>query len=1741
MSSFTAVNFSEDESDIEEHTRELQIEEGFKIYDRALHFQRAKNYQAASHQYKILFDLDIVKDEIINVSPAIENIRFLALRNRGMLRLHQLLEESVEQTTPEHVSETLNICIQDLVQSLLYSEGDPTLMSALRQLFLALGHVRPARLGFEYEILKNDSLNASDDSYSIMRNIHGHVTYLMPQTRNLLCEYHKFLENRNELQGSLSNEFGFWSRNKLSPPQSGTIDTTIKDKIESLIRPLPALAASSFVIDVSKEEKVGFSSKSIFASLQSVLPKQKTKTKKDDPYYLCSEILENVKFNVIDEVPPVELDEKVEPVEPAEVEIVEIPEDNSEKQPDEDNLNRASKRTNRSFRQDGLTELHKDDLSDQDRFFSALNYFLSLVPGDIVLKSVVEQFVDPNVPNKDQHISDIVQLLDNWSQQYTEMLLLNVESNDKYHVSVMDILNTSTVSEFGADLKSIQDYESSDQGQAEIRKLVETVDNQTLHYIQVRILLLEYILTTNPQGTCLITDYKIEKETLDVIKDYLDYSEDELLARLKNSVTDAFAGRGNTLSKQLSIGISTMDVLVDRYIGVSQELKTKKNLEKNKHLRADFETSLASYNLRIEKWQAAITDGLFVLKDASHWLLSVRYRWSLTTFQQHNQSLSIDSAKEKLSELVGELLRHPETDVLNINFEYIPRLNAQNSEVQLSKTNVLTTFAKILNDSDNLEDTNRKISILEKILMPSYSGSQELTNKQHEMEEFIKSSNVELTLKLWQILLKYYLFADNYAGYQQGFEIVLNILVSELRKTSESTTERWQSLVRILAFYGEFSNNFIAILSKRKWDFSSRVSSQTMPILCEFLRVCYVFLLHTDISKMGPALKKPIQSQSYKVYERLRDMLLNTFSLFYLYYTQALGERKPEILNDLISVIHEHTGTRGWCEAAGGTFLRLIEDSLLKMGWIESDKDIFQVIHCMYHISVSIENFSPFNHKTTKASLTRRPAMKLARYVYPYCFKKKNPLVQTPGKDLKNLLDTLYDIIREPLETIDELKGNTSAMEIYLQKPITLRHMRDCLYGAFSLGILPFDHPIQEIKSLGVFYLQGVMALQLFKVRKRTMQGRSSELDFVIRALEADIMCCSNRVESWILLGQTYGFLVEDDLVWTSDKLNSPERKLGIASNQRKSLLCYLMGINLLSQNGKAEDLSSNMLWSSFSKELYNAAMSPMSMLTFPQSDNMTSIIPKLPIYKVLLSSLKVAVQKNPTDWYYFYYLSKIQAKLHMEPRESIETLLRSCAEAVKGNASDPVVEPHHRLCWSIFKFVQKGRLTVQQGLEYLKRDPVSCPNTPTEAASLEDFAKIIIECLNEVSRYDKRNWHHRPVFKRALLQHRILYNYNEARTTMSGLINLKPTVRNLVTIWKPAAERPGKHFQYSFQYASFFRDLLIEQRDLISLLHFAKKLRKFGSNMVDMLGCWEITVFHICKFSRRYFETDEKFTETVISEFKYADFAADSRRFLTWMEIRQKEDKVSGEELKSFYLFSELSDLRKMANGFSGTSNVDDTFYGIYLKMFVNFKRLNPEVPVNEEEKPPLKQTQKSRIARKDILTFCNSTLGIFSKGIDELKKKANESGEVKIEIPDAPVENQEPIEIPDGQPVLETPKIVPVTVDDTPEKSGVDENQTSEPSKVSQQHQKEAQPWDNSFQSSFTKQQSSFSLFPIIRGGSTDPAGVLKEGNSEDDYIFDEQVQKRRKLSTKEAKDRRHAREQADKALDEDALKQQ
>lgn len=142
-------------------------------------------------------------------------------------------------------------------------------------------------------------------------------------------------------------------------------------------------------------------------------------------------------------------------------------------------------------------------------------------------------------------------------------------------------------------------------------------------------------------------------------------------------------------------------------------------------------------------------------------------------------------------------------------------------------------------------------------------------------------------------------------------------------------------------------------------------------------------------------------------------------------------------------------------------------------------------------------------------------------------------------------MDNIIEKIGDP-STLDNhiISRNSFLLNEYLSRPITADLLKHTFSGATSLYLTSPNDELQQGMTAGLFYVSSLQSLGLYKMRKKSMQARPSELDSIIRMLKNDIIYNTNRFESWILLGKCYSYIVEDDLIWTSDKITVPEKKM---------------------------------------------------------------------------------------------------------------------------------------------------------------------------------------------------------------------------------------------------------------------------------------------------------------------------------------------------------------------------------------------------------------------------------------------------------------------------------------------------------------------------------------------------------------------------------------------------------------------
>ncbi|CCE81902.1 Piso0_002581 [Millerozyma farinosa CBS 7064] len=1307
-------------------------------------------------------------------------------------------------------------------------------------------------------------------------------------------------------------------------------------------------------------------------------------------------------------------------------------------------------------------ELTYDCFKDTTNFISQLNDFFEELckstDGKAKVSDIVRIYVDDKcesctVENK-KYIIDYAHLINNWNPKKYSVFTSdntvkeNVKKKDDEKIRLLEVLNA-----FGDKKKQV--YKSEEirllddhETHSEVANILKQINEESCNLGTLKFKILKRLMCFVQQpefedaNHTMLTHYIWTQELYDKVRDWILYDENTILANLSTNNFQPVIF-DDDLNK-LAFAVSIYELLVDHYITLktnftssfSSNLK-KGNQKLNKTSLNNILLELVKLGDKISRWEVYlenILDYSSITKeeDTRTMTLLIRFMWAMTHKEcsQRNSweiKTKICDRVTSLSTVLKKLPKEFETIPLP-NYKYIPELSVESVDNQLTTTSVLAILSSILFSRTEAKN-GEAIKLLHYILIESSEG---ITNDvevetKDDLDEgaltavksFLEESSIDMKISLWNILLSYYQEGISNDKLQYGFENFLGFVTNYLASDEFNGSGQMKNdnIIKIMDAYAKHLKSYLRVLMSNRWSFldKSRMSTGSyVSIMSQILKIfelLLVFCVHEEAALLN-SFKVSLKVRSNKAYDRFRDLLVDTSVLLLFYYKEilfneisAVKDFKPkEMLANFLKYFHEQLAWRGLCDSSNGIFLKFSQDMLFNMDSSKTSGEIFQLISCRYHYFVSGEGSTTVNHGTSKtASLDARSAAEIAEFVLPFCFVR-NPLVNLPKSDLRALVDDIYEAMGDPDFEMDEvLTKNESSFNFFLDwTPLTPRLVRDCFYGLQSCDLAIPKSNSSVIKN-GLYYLHGLFIFSSYKIRKKSTQSRLVELESIIKLLRNDLIYCSDRVESWLLLGQAYGFLVEDDLIWTSDKLTVPDRKATTANIQRKSLLCYLMAINA---SAKLEDETSRsslktiipVLLTSLSKEMYSAIKPPMSMLAFKVQNHpvfmknptgSTSISLSLPwnfkqetFMKVILKSLRLSIKAKPNDWTCHYYLAKVQRRLGMPPSEVISSLKKSIMVSQKSpNSGDPIIEPHYLLCSIIYKYVKNGQLNMEESINFLKDDSILQINPSLNLGTKTEFYQLIVACLKKVISYDKKKWHHKPKYRLAKVLYDDLHRPYEAKQEISSIVSLRASNKTLVSIWKPENERQGKHFHYTYQYALFYVILLTESKDLSNLVNMLPKLRRSNSTMINLPSVWEKLCSSICKLARELFHINDSFTESFMSPISYQKFMANTK---SMMDTLKKD--IPKDLEKHICMLNAISDMKKLNNGFGPTSLIDDTMIAIFIQVY---RKVNNN-PVNETENEDTKSPggKIKKLAKRDFFPLVNDILKISKKIIESTMK---------------------------------------------------------------------------------------------------------------------------------------------------------
>lgn len=1574
MSLFLPLNLTEDTSSKkaleDEQSRELAIEQAFKVFEQALAQQKRHEWADAYYTYKKLFQVEVISnhyyeeedylrglqngtsvDELSFLAPNVKSLRYLVFRNRGFLHLEILkrpdvidqiyaTEKKDDLSRHDLFKELFYVMVDDFVVCVFYQEADEKLLHTMYDLFEYLGLRRMARFTLEY------LLSGKTESDGLLG--------LLPVSRRVKDNYAVLLLKLHEGPPVSSKPIDFAFLQPIRDDFFQQIDSLRQTRAASVeIR----MCTWPAVLDAINKEMKDRQDK-------EKAQEYRYKTKDLDPYLLAETSVERMTF-VVHEDSEVVVEEEPEPVPQKEEEPEEVKSEDEKEE--KGKPQRASRRlAKETFDEVEVIPLYKEQFRDTTIFRDRLQEFLG---SEIEVADLVGDFLDGK-----GYVGEFLSALNLWDLSMTQALFAEdkpSKSNEDEKIKLLEVLRSFASSD--KDLSGVPQL-------AEVeppRVVGEFLNGLNGHYESNKVSILNHLVGTRIATTCWLT------KLYERVREWVNHTENHLLQFWTlNGLREA--------DHPLAIGI--YEVFVDAYIGLKDHI-TKRNLKVG---LSPMMVDLVTYGDKLARWKRLL-DTYPPQGD-----LLVRYKWATmfkikaqNTSWEDNQAVAVQF--QELAAAVSDI------NIPLPNYTHISEITRESINYQAITSLVLSIFAKVLYSNGNAE----AVSLLESILIPE-AATTGLMSIEHLHENSLVSTRsfldkypVDMKLNLWNILFSYYNDKDK-QKFQLGFEQYLRFLLEYF----ESHSGLSQILVKVIGRYGDTLKVFLRHLNAGEWRLTPQPvesTKRTLAILLKFLELLCQFKLHEEGALLS-GLRVSLKTKSTKSHTRLTDMFIHTLCLFVVYYREFIKNvhsEAEETMCNLLTLAHYQLSLTSGCDGASGIFLKLSQDILLSQSYI-LEAELAQLISCRFHYTVHTDTYTPVDHRTSQTGeLDTNSSAELAKFVLPICFRQ-NPLVFAPKADMKSLIDGLYEVVGDPDFEHDEVLAlNNESFKYFLElTPISAKFLKQAYYGLVKLDLDVPSTTNQELIKDGLYYLQALLIFNSYKIRKKSMQSRAVELEHIITLLRNDLIFCTNRTESWFLLGQAYGFLVEDDLIWTSDKLTIPDRKVSTANLQRKSLLCYLMAINqaAANQDGEAVKPIVSLLMSSFAKQAYGAVMEPMGMHAFRVQSNPRFVkgaygalfaventfkadAKRQLILKIVQQLLLVAV-KAKRLWLNYYYLHKVQRKLN-KPFEIVLELLHEAARlALEENTPEPIMEPHYRLCSVLYKYVKEGKMSPEKGVEYLRQsDFIELGDSEIAYSTDKEYFQTIVNALRKLINSDKKRWHHKPRYRLARILFDEFGDVAGAKEEMSSIVTIKATSKTLVSIWKPEHERPGTHFFYTYQYSQFFIELLRAERNLISLIQMLPKLRRSNSTMINLYNVWELLCLTICRMIRGCLDVGDSFTFTdnFLQSYLYLTFITISRLALDAMRSSGIPDTL---KTHVCFLFA-INDMKKFNNGFGPTSLIDDTIVAIYIRIFLHY-----QATLTITESTDLPNGKVKKLAKRDVFPFANDILNSFRRDIEKILK---------------------------------------------------------------------------------------------------------------------------------------------------------
>ncbi|KAM0707109.1 hypothetical protein Q7P35_006440 [Cladosporium inversicolor] len=796
---------------------------------------------------------------------------------------------------------------------------------------------------------------------------------------------------------------------------------------------------------------------------------------------------------------------------------------------------------------------------------------------------------------------------------------------------------------------------------------------------------------------------------------------------------------------------------------------------------------------------------------------------------------------------------------------------------------------------------------------------------------------------------------------------------------------------------------------------------RAITLLGELLHILQVFNVYEDSIQIGqttpPLGSNELSLPSFLLTtQAVHELQIQTWMILYSLLKEGIDQNREAYPNavedrfDFLRCLHRNLGLRGICDGLNRKFVRMVKDEFFQMTHVDGyDQEQAQVLYDLYGLNCFMNpSYELIEHRCTHdAFLDKGIALQAVDLLLLQA--SKLPIKDLVKHSLKDTIEKVHGALsrKKPTEAI---LHNREIYRAYLRSSIRPVELYGCLKGdSVELMHKPVPENDAVLASKGWYFLMGHIALTRFRTTKKPGGSPQEDVDIAIAFFMQDLEYSMGNWQTWFRLAQAYDTKIDENLMWSADKMNNEMPTL--VSLQRAAIHCYTMATSLAKQSADATsetDEKLTELYHDFAMRIYNSSRGPLAMRAFAVEEvekflstdegvvRGGSFKPLRPYiaWKFAKALFTRTLEHRSGQWMIHFMLGKCLWKMHSAPRETLqpndqppsapkvfESFLRAL-ELVPGknsrdSKSQPILEPHYKLLIIVHKMYMRHSINLEEAGMLLHNtsyaQSVALPDTR------EEWPQYVLTILKRLRVADKQNWHHRMIYRTAQIIHDFpqqaqdfIPRQCENEVTDDALLGPAGARHELtqqmftktmvLQVWRPDAERPGRHFVYTTQYTRFFVKILEDLQDRTNLEALARRVRRRNHELFEHTAVWQDICSAYLRILRKHASLPEGLETSTFSAIFHDEFLERKEPLERWMQARDNGENAALDVLR------ESQELKKINQGLVKPGPIDDLTGDAYAYLFQTIgktlsdedKRLKQEEAARNAPSPPPPQPQE-------------------------------------------------------------------------------------------------------------------------------------------------------------------------------------